>query len=363
MRILSTYYMHKKGGFCKRLYRMLNALAERGHEVHFVTLDPHNSALSPKIHLHPLSFPINKRNGILFWLVFSLYLPWALLWYAFRHKIQRIPVFGPYYAVAGALSSFLLGAPLILFIRSKLTRPRGSTLFEQLAEKLLKLCDYLGLVASSRVVCQTESIGEEVKDRVPISENRELIIIPNDIGKLNERERSADRFIALTSAVFAPLKNLELLLEAWKQLELLGIAKETELLIAGEGRGIEAAKEQAKKLELSTVSFLGWVEDMPALLSRVHMYLHPSLHEGMSNSLLEALAAGVAVLAADTPEQRELLKNEELLFVPTPQILADTLARAVANANYLNSLRDLSRERALIYQFDWEKRVEEAILK
>src|SRR5262245_24794494 len=99
MRIYSLYYTHKPGGFCRRLYRLLNALAKAGHEVTYFTLDaPPAGALNPAIAVSILPFLFRRRHGLLFWLLFSSYLPVFCFWKARKRSPDRWVVFGPYYA-------------------------------------------------------------------------------------------------------------------------------------------------------------------------------------------------------------------------------------------------------------------------
>lgn len=60
------------------------------------------------------------------------------------------------------------------------------------------------------------------------------------------------------------------------------------------------------------VRFLGNVarSDIPDLLRAADVFVQPSLFEGQSNSLIEALHEGLPVLASDIPEQREALTDE-----------------------------------------------------
>ncbi|MDZ4785063.1 MAG: hypothetical protein SGJ02_03190, partial [bacterium] len=68
MRVASVYYTHKPGGFCKRLYRLLNVLAEAQHQVTYFTLDqPPPSSLSTNINIRIIPFPFQDRSGLLFW--------------------------------------------------------------------------------------------------------------------------------------------------------------------------------------------------------------------------------------------------------------------------------------------------------
>ena len=59
------------------------------------------------------------------------------------------------------------------------------------------------------------------------------------------------------------------------------------------------------------VTFLGNVprDQIPDLLRAADVFVQPSLFEGQSNSLIEALHEGLPVLASDIPEQREALTD------------------------------------------------------
>lgn len=81
------------------------------------------------------------------------------------------------------------------------------------------------------------------------------------------------------------------------------------------------------------VRFLGNVarNDIPDLLRAADVFVQPSLFEGQSNSLIEALHEGLPVLASDIPEQREALTNANgsvagyLLPLNDPQVWHDPI--------------------------------------
>ncbi len=78
------------------------------------------------------------------------------------------------------------------------------------------------------------------------------------------------------------------------------------------------------------VQFLGPWDRVPALLNAIDTYVLPSLCEGISNSLLEAMAAGAAAIVSDTGGNPEVVADGEsgLLFpVGDFQQLAQKLAR------------------------------------
>lgn len=87
-------------------------------------------------------------------------------------------------------------------------------------------------------------------------------------------------------------------------LQALAIARDAlcpfKLLIAGEGELREELENLVIELGLErSVSFLGFVNDIGVLLSAVDLVVMPSLFEGHPIALIEAMAAGKAVVASD----------------------------------------------------------------
>jgi glycosyltransferase involved in cell wall biosynthesis len=73
------------------------------------------------------------------------------------------------------------------------------------------------------------------------------------------------------------------------------------LELAGDGPTRPALQDLADKLGIArTVSFLGWVRDVPALLKSWSMVVHSTTpEEGLGNSMLEAMAIGRPLVATD----------------------------------------------------------------
>jgi glycosyltransferase involved in cell wall biosynthesis len=70
--------------------------------------------------------------------------------------------------------------------------------------------------------------------------------------------------------------------------------------------------------------------------------------------MLEAIGAGLPVIAADTPEMRELFNSDRLLFDPDDVgALARKLETIDSNRQELDLLRTLSQTRLQKFIFDW----------
>jgi glycosyltransferase involved in cell wall biosynthesis len=100
--------------------------------------------------------------------------------------------------------------------------------------------------------------------------------------------------------------------------------------IVGDGPLRPRLEEQARRLGLSDrVFFYGERPDVPRLLRSMTMFVQPSLAEGASYALLEAMAAGVPVVATPVGSAPEIIRNGETGFI-VPVRDAQALAAAVA---------------------------------
>ena len=135
------------------------------------------------------------------------------------------------------------------------------------------------------------------------------------------------------------------------------------LLVAGEGHLRPALEERARALG-DHVSFLGIRDDVPSLIAHADLFVFPSLWEGQGNALLEAMAAGIPVVATDIPSTRETLSNgDEALLVPPADAagLAAAVNRLLADASLAARLADAARTRAGDYDIDRTTRDLEAV--
>ncbi|RMG45574.1 MAG: glycosyltransferase [Candidatus Dadabacteria bacterium] len=100
--------------------------------------------------------------------------------------------------------------------------------------------------------------------------------------------------------------------------------------------------------------FTGWCDNLEPIWNKTSLLVHPSLHEGVPNIIMEALGRGVPVIASDIPEHRELLEEDELLFaLDDPDSLALMLKRLSKDSLMLKRTALLCSERREKLTFDW----------
>ncbi len=106
---------------------------------------------------------------------------------------------------------------------------------------------------------------------------------------------------------------------------------ESILVLAGDGDQRTAMQALAQSLNIAdSVLWLGFVQDIPRMLAGLDIFVQPSVNEGLSLSLLEALAAEKAVIATDVGGTAEVLDhNRNGLLIPagSPKALSAALAQ------------------------------------
>lgn len=148
-----------------------------------------------------------------------------------------------------------------------------------------------------KFVFQTEDALKHFSKRI----QKRGIVIPNPLLNsipapyTGEREKKVVAAGRLTKQ-----KNHKLLLEAFA--EFLNEEKEYQLVLYGQGELQEVLENQAKELHIQdNVVFAGFRSDILECIKSSSMYVLSSDYEGISNSLLEAMALGLPVISTDCP--------------------------------------------------------------
>ncbi len=147
--------------------------------------------------------------------------------------------------------------------------------------------------------------------------------------------------VVLCIANLKRYKGHRYLLEAMRRLQHKG--RPCTLLLAGEGQERQPLERQAAALGIDA-RFLGECEEVGPLLARADVVAHPSLEEGMSNAVMEAMAAGRAIVATGVGGTPELLRGRGLLVPPAdPAALADAIEQVLTDRVLAGRLGESAR--------------------
>ena len=159
-----------------------------------------------------------------------------------------------------------------------------------------------------RVIANCVAAADRLRrERVPASSIR---IVTNGLDASRYAPRN-DRSVrrVVTVANLRPEKAHEVLLEAASL--VLHRRPEIEFLIAGDGPRRRELEALAQRLGISRqVTFLGHCEDVPGLLAEADLFVLTSRSEAFPNSVLEAMAAGLPIVATGVGGIRELLEHQ-----------------------------------------------------
>jgi glycosyltransferase involved in cell wall biosynthesis len=150
-----------------------------------------------------------------------------------------------------------------------------------------------------------------------------------------------DRGIVLYLGRFAGYKGIADLLAAWAVLDRPAL-----LLLVGE----PALDDPIPLPEASeSVMVRGWTSDVGDYLGAADILVQPSHAEGMSNTMLEAMAAGLAIVATDVGAAREMLRDGAGIVVPPrdPERLAAALSSVLDNPDRRAALGAAARAAAV----------------
>ncbi len=161
----------------------------------------------------------------------------------------------------------------------------------------------------------------------------------------------------------AAVKDQQLLVRALAQLirQRADWRDRLRLLIVGEGPEREALERAAANAGVSDRVWLpGDREDIPALLRRMDIFLLPSLGEGISNTILEAMATGLPVIATAVGGNPELVESRRTgLLVPPGDAreLAEAIATLADDPAMRRAMGQAGLER-IRQDFTWRRTVE-----
>ncbi len=215
---------------------------------------------------------------------------------------------------------------------------------------------------ADRVVCQTRAMAADLARETGVRPER-IEVLPNPVDIEGIRaavERSPSVWTGpgphlLAVGRLAPVKGFDLLLRAVARLRQR--YENADVMLAGTGQEEAGLKELAAELGLGeAVRFAGHVEAPSSLFSGASLFVLSSRHEGLPNSLLEAAAGGLPMVALPSSEGVvDLLSGQPGVWLAGERS-AEALAEALLTA--LEALRPGERfPHVFIEQFSLKRSI------
>lgn len=162
------------------------------------------------------------------------------------------------------------------------------------------------------------------------------------------RQRFAGKFLLGHAAAMVPNKGQAVLIEAMRL--LADELPELQLLLLGRGRDEAMLRQAAAGLD--NVCFEGFTERLGDYFAALDLYVHPSHIEGLGSVLLDAMQAGLPIIASRAGGIPEIVHDRvNGLLVPPgdPQALAAAIRRLYADTELRSELAQRGQEQAVHY--------------
>jgi glycosyltransferase involved in cell wall biosynthesis len=316
MRILQICSAREIGGGEIHLADLANGLVQRGHDV-FAALCPESPVRSLLSALPPeniIELPIRNSLNLATAIKLSQFVRTKDIEIVHAHVARDYPLAA---LAKGRSSAHLVLTRHVLFALNRIHK--------------------LTLRRTSRVIAVSRAVAESLFSQ-SVFDAEKVVTIHNGIdltkfASVEARQASSQKFRVGTAGHIAPIKGQEDFVRAAAL--VIQSRPDVEFVIAGEDKSHSrenriALEKLIRELGLDqNVSLIGWVDDMPEFLATLDLFVSSARSEPFGLAIVEAMAAGVPVVATASEGAREIIDdNRSGRMVAIGDIAA--LARAIA---------------------------------
>jgi glycosyltransferase involved in cell wall biosynthesis len=263
----------------------------------------------------------------------------------------------------GRMAARFVGVPVILHHQAGWTVNEFSSWREK---AVFTPMEYLVTLASTKTICVSYAV-EKQAHQFHIAPSSKLVIICNGIepqpyiaATQDHNARKAlrceldfeDHHLQIgNTGRLSSQKNNDSLIQAMASLKSIMPDVPFTLLLAGDGPDQAKLEELIRSMALGDqVRLLGFRQDISAFLAGIDIFVSPSLWEGLSISLLEAMAAARPIVTTSILPNAELIEHQVTgLLVPpkAPEQIAQAIACFVKQPELARSCGLAARQRVL----------------
>lgn len=361
-RILTAYYMPKPGGLCKRYFRAIRALLADGHIVHYLAVRRFPID-HPNCHYHRLWWPGSiLPKGALFWVWLHFASVPVLAWLALRYRITHAFAFSINYGAMLCVARLLRRPTFTVFLRADSLRNNAIHGVGMMLRWLEGRVEYLAL-RRAHVFTVSEALAETVVRRHSRRLSAAFHVLRNDVDTPRLCDAGAEDRVPRRLGfvgIIEQRKNPRLVVDLMAGLVDEGC--DVTCMMFGDGPMRESIVDDVERHGLAgRVVLRGWC-DASDIWSVIDVLIHPAIHEGAPNAVIEALGNGCLTLASDIPEHREILPEETLCPLHDRDEWIARVRRLIEDRRWRDLTARSLADATDRLRFDWDAAVRGAIL-
>lgn len=316
--------------------RWINFFAEKGHDVHLITLEPtkegniENVKTYQLVKILPYFWPLTRFISGIIW-------PFQAWWMI--RSIEPDIINAHYITINGYLCIFNRFRPLVLTAWGSdiWIDPKKNFLWKILTKYILKKADC--------VTCDGDHIKEEIARLGADPKKINLVYFGTDTRKFKPGQRSEklkeklgihDSPTVISLRNLFPIYNVGSLIKAIPL--ILKEVPETKFIIVGRGSQEAELKQLAKSLGVfDSIRFVGFIpnDELPQYIASADVYVSTSLSDaGLAASTAEAMACGLPVVITDFGDNKKWVEdglNGFIVPLKDPEALAEKIIYLLKN--------------------------------
>ncbi|MCS5709131.1 glycosyltransferase [Candidatus Berkiella cookevillensis] len=342
VKILHIIYQLSVGGLENGLVNLINSLPEDKYEHHILSLTTASHFKERIKSCNCIVSCLDKKIGPLFWY-------YAKIFHIIKQYQPDIVHTRNLASIECQFLAFLASVP----VRLHGEHGRDTTDLKGENKKNLRLKALLKPFIHKFIPLSKE-LESKLIENASVAQDK-IIQIYNgvNINRFQNRYKRIknyveEPFVIVTVGRLQAVKNFEILIKAFSRLQL-EMQTELKLWIVGDGPLKESLVALCQELTIEkNVIFWGERQDIPELLQEADLFVLPSLVEGVSNTILEAMGCGLAIIASEVGGNPELIQQDYngQLFDPHNAIqLKDIIKDYVVNQSMRIQQGENSRKR------------------
>jgi glycosyltransferase involved in cell wall biosynthesis len=359
--MVTDYFLPRSSGGVERaVFEVARNLVEAGHRVTVLTLRKQGEpARENMAGIGVVRVPGWDLSGSLGAQVALSAHAWPAIWRELsngRYDLVHAHSIFFHVSLVGALLTRIKRLPLVTTAHLGSPEELGgrvamaTSMFERTIGRII-------LRRSDAVIAVSHAVGDHIAQGMKHRER--LHVIPNGVDLTRFKPTSLSHEGPVRAMVVGRLifnKGPQFVLEAAPR--VLASYPETRFVFVGDGPMEDELRLDASRRGVAAnVEFLGHRDDIPELLSTGAMAVRASLSEGLPLVALEAMAAGLPVIATDVGGTREVVDDGVTGFLLQPndvEGLADRICRLAGDAGLRAEMG--ARGRAFVEQgYDWSR--------